>query len=180
MGNTELKGYLQGVRRSEKGHLIADMLATGEAVSLAVEDPPQAYIVPADWLPALEQQPYAKGPRVIFLSPVDPVVWDRQRARDLFGYDWREDAYPGSPERRRFGAWSLPILYGQALVGRLEPQMSWSSRRLLVHRVHLADQSLVEDQHFRTTFATALWELAAFHDAHDVRATGPLPPRLQL
>lgn len=53
------------------------------------------------------------------LSPFDPVVWDRKRALELFGFDYRLECY--TPEaRRRFGYFTLPILHRGALVGRLD------------------------------------------------------------
>ena len=53
------------------------------------------------------------------LSPFDPVVWDRARAAELFGFEYRIEVYtPAS--RRRYGYYSLPILHRGALVGRLD------------------------------------------------------------
>ena len=52
------------------------------------------------------------------LSPFDPLVWDRQRARDLFDFDYTIECYLPA-EKRRFGYFSLPILHRGTLVGRL-------------------------------------------------------------
>ncbi|WP_317205743.1 winged helix-turn-helix domain-containing protein [Janthinobacterium sp.] len=53
------------------------------------------------------------------LSPFDPVVWDRRRALELFGFDYRLECYTPA-EKRRYGYFSLPILRRGALVGRLD------------------------------------------------------------
>ena len=56
------------------------------------------------------------------LSPFDPVVWDRARAAELFGFEYRIEVYtPAS--RRRYGYYSLPILHRGALVGRLDAKV---------------------------------------------------------
>ncbi len=52
------------------------------------------------------------------LSPFDPLVWDRKRARELFNFDYSIECYLPA-EKRRYGYFSLPILYRGALVGRL-------------------------------------------------------------
>jgi uncharacterized protein YcaQ len=53
------------------------------------------------------------------LSPFDPIVWDRERARAMFGFDYRLECYTPAP-RRRFGYFVLPILARGELVGRLD------------------------------------------------------------
>ena len=53
------------------------------------------------------------------LSPFDPVVWDRARASELFGFDYKIEVYTPAA-RRRYGYYSLPILHNGALVGRLD------------------------------------------------------------
>jgi uncharacterized protein len=53
------------------------------------------------------------------LTPFDPLVWDRQRARELFNFDYTIECY--TPEaKRRYGYFSLPILSRGLLVGRLD------------------------------------------------------------
>jgi uncharacterized protein len=53
------------------------------------------------------------------LSPFDPVVWDRRRALELFGFDYRLECYTPA-EKRRYGYFTLPILRRGALVGRVD------------------------------------------------------------
>jgi len=53
------------------------------------------------------------------LSPFDPVVWDRRRAQELFGFDYRLECYTPA-EKRRYGYFTLPILRRGALVGRVD------------------------------------------------------------
>jgi len=163
--------------KREKSRLIAGMLASGEAVMLEGADLSQGYIVPADWPIPTSRQGFVSTPRVFFLSPLDPVVWDGQRARELFGFDVRQQAFRATLHERRFGAPTLPILFGQALVGRLEVQMHWGDQRLLVHGIHLEGLPEVGSTHFRAAFAAALHELANWLGAREIRAAGPVPPR---
>jgi len=53
------------------------------------------------------------------LSPFDPIVWDRKRALELFGFDYRLECYTPAA-RRRYGYFTLPILRRGALVGRVD------------------------------------------------------------
>lgn len=53
------------------------------------------------------------------LTPFDPLVWDRQRARELFGFEFTIECYLPAA-KRRYGYFPLPILRHDRLVGRLD------------------------------------------------------------
>jgi uncharacterized protein len=59
---------------------------------------------------------------VAFLAPLDPFVWDRDFLRSLFDFDYVWEVYV--PEKkRRWGYYVLPVLWGDRLVGRIEPRI---------------------------------------------------------
>jgi uncharacterized protein YcaQ len=68
---------------------------------------------------------------VAFLSPFDPVVWDRGLLGSLFGFDYVWDLFH-PPAKRRFGWYVLPILFRDRFVGRIEPRIDRAERRVEV------------------------------------------------
>lgn len=55
------------------------------------------------------------------LAPLDPLIYDRERTRDLFDFDYTWEVY--TPEaKRKWGYYVLPILHNGRLVGRLDPK----------------------------------------------------------
>lgn len=68
------------------------------------------------------------------LSPFDPVVWERRRALEMFGFHYRIEIYTPAP-KRVFGYYTLPVLIDEALAGRIDLK---SDRRNGVLRVQSA------------------------------------------
>lgn len=54
---------------------------------------------------------------VRILAPFDPLVWDRRRFEHLWGWAYRFEAYT-PPARRQFGYYAMPLLWGDAVIGR--------------------------------------------------------------
>jgi uncharacterized protein YcaQ len=66
--------------------------------------------------------PGGTKPGVAFIAPLDPLVWDRSFLRAAYDFDYLWEVYV--PEnKRRWGYYVLPLLYGDRFVGRIEPRI---------------------------------------------------------
>jgi uncharacterized protein YcaQ len=73
--------------------------------------------------------------RAALLSPFDRLLHDRKRTTELFGFEYQLEMY--KPEsNRRWGYFSLPVLYSDQLVGKLDATADRSAGVLRVNAVH--------------------------------------------
>lgn len=96
--------------------------------------------------PAYLDQPFSG--RAALLSPLDRLVFDRQRMADLFEFDYQLEMYKPAA-KRQWGYWALPILYGDRLVGKLDATADRDAGVLRVDAVH-------EDGEWSATMRTAV------------------------
>ncbi len=112
------------------------------------------------------------------LSPFDPLVWDRERASSMFGFDYRIECY--TPEAKRVhGYFVLPILHRGQLIGRCDAKAHRSEGVFEIKALYLEpgaklDDSAVED------LAAAIQRCADWHLTPRVEVMRTLPAGLRL
>lgn len=73
--------------------------------------------------------------RTALLSPFDRLVHDRERAQDLFDFEYVLEMYKPK-SARRWGYFALPVLHHDRLVGKVDAKADRSAGRLVVAAVH--------------------------------------------
>jgi uncharacterized protein YcaQ len=110
------------------------------------------------------------------LSPFDPIVWDRARASELFGFDYRIETYTPAP-KRRYGYFSLPILRGDELIGRLDAKAHRKEGRFEVRAIHL-EEGVSATQDLAADLAATLRACARWHRTPRVEVVRSDPAEL--
>jgi uncharacterized protein YcaQ len=126
--------------------VIAKLAKSGQLQTVQVEgwDVP-GYFHP-DQRAALEAAADGEIPvsRTTLLSPFDPLVWDRARAQELFNFTYQIECYTPAP-KRIYGYFTLPILYNNTLIGRLDPKAHRKEGIFEVKALHLEPGVIVDD-----------------------------------
>jgi uncharacterized protein YcaQ len=104
-----------------RNELRTELIETGSLVPVEVEGVRGKRLVLAEELPLLEAPP-EPAPSVALLAPYDSLLWDTALLSSLFGFDFVWEGY-FPPAKRRWGYYVLPILFGDRLVGRIEPRI---------------------------------------------------------
>ena len=104
------------------------------------------------------------------LPPFDNML--RQHAR-VFGFDYvREQFLP--KEKRRFGTYVLPILWGERFIGRIDPQLDRKEEKLLINSVH-AEPGAPGGREISSMIGKTIDGLSDFIGAKEVVYRGPVP-----
>ena len=120
----DVADYFREPIRDVRRHLV-ELVEAGEVVEASV----------AGWAEPAYADPHARIPRRVegqtVLSPFDPVVWNRDRALRVHGFDYRIEIYV--PEaKRRWGYYVLPVLVDGEIVARLDVKTERADNRLRV------------------------------------------------
>jgi uncharacterized protein YcaQ len=146
--------------------LLEELAEEGSLLRAKIEDEP-AYVHPGN--AELAEKILSGGLRpsvTTLLSPFDPVVWDRARALELFGFEYKIEVYTPAA-RRRYGYYSLPILHGGALVGRLDAKAHRKQGTFEVKAIHLEPDAVVNND-LVSGLAGALRSCAGWHGTPEV------------
>lgn len=89
--------------------------------------------------------------RLEFIAPLDNLIWDREFIKKLFDFDYIWEIY-FPKEKRVYGYYAIPILYGTKFIGRLEANALRAKGILEIKNIYLEDSvkktaKLKQDMH---------------------------------
>jgi uncharacterized protein YcaQ len=148
----------------------ASLRADGVAVPVAVEGTDGEWLAHGELLEALRQR--GAAPRTTLVGPFDPLIADRQRAAELFGFAYRLELYLPAA-RRVFGPYAMPILDTDRLIGRVDPALDRRRRVLRLNGI-FAEPGAPAGAAPR--IAAAILELATWLGAESIEQPEQLPP----
>jgi uncharacterized protein YcaQ len=114
---------------------------------------------------------------VVFLAPLDQVS-ARGRAKVLFGFDYVWEVY--KPEhQRKFGYYTLPVLWGDRLVARFDSKLERTSNTFVILGLWLEDKALGKDEAFAEALARGFARFVTFLGASKLDAKAIQEPLLR-
>jgi uncharacterized protein len=148
-------------------------LRAGTVVPVAIEGIRRRYYVRAQDGDVLRRDERSRGRGdadgaiVRFLPPLDNLLWRRERVADLFSFEYRWEVYL-PVAKRRYGYYTMPILYGTRLIGRMDPILDRERGCLEIRRLTL-EPGIRATRRLRRSLHAALEAFAGFHGTRDLR-----------
>ena len=118
------------------------------------EDLPLAEAVLAD---AVDRKP-----RLEFLAPLDPMLWDRKLIEAVWDYRYSWEIYTPA-QKRKFGYYVLPMVYGEKMAGRIEAAADRKAETLVIKNIWY-EPGIRQTKKLNAAVDAAIRRLAKFND----------------
>jgi uncharacterized protein YcaQ len=161
---TNAEVILNTGKAAERARWTAELVDAGTLIPVGVEGirAPRYLLAAEEAILEATREPLTSPPAVTFMAPLDPLIWDRRLLRDLFAFDYIWEVYVPAA-RRRHGYYVLPLLFGDRLVGRIEPRFERRTGRLHILGIWFEPGfSPIEEPHFVPALAEALHAYRSF------------------
>ena len=73
-------------------------------------------------------------PRLEFLAPLDPMLWDKTMVDALWDFRYAWEIYTPA-DKRKYGYYTLPVLWGERFIGRIDAAADHRNRVLSVRNI---------------------------------------------
>jgi uncharacterized protein YcaQ len=120
-----------------RNELREELVELGAILSVDIEGVRgKRFVLPEELL--LLESPPEPTPSVAFIAPFDALLWDTALLANLFDFEYVWEGF-FTPAKRRWGYYVLPIVFGDRLVGRIEPRIVKERARVEVLNVWWED-----------------------------------------
>jgi uncharacterized protein YcaQ len=181
--------HLSGGNRAAAKRRLDQLVDDGIAARVTVEGVKEPYVMLADDLPTLTAIAEGTVPdawcpldpsapdEVSFIAPLDDIL-HRQRAKLVFGFEYLWEVYKPAPQRR-WGYYTLPVLWQDRLVARIDPKLDRKSGTLGIGGFWVEDEATLSDPAFVEAFARGLTRFARYCDAASLNLSAINPAVFQ-
>ena len=101
---------------------------------------------------------------MIFLGPLDSLLWDRKTLQHIFEFDYVWEVYK-PVEQRKWGYYVLPVFYGDRFVARADMRLE---QGVLTLARWWWEQDIVPDGAMLDALRAAMAEFGRYAHANDV------------
>ncbi|MFH1852914.1 MAG: crosslink repair DNA glycosylase YcaQ family protein [Candidatus Neomarinimicrobiota bacterium] len=164
-GEKEIYDHLRLADKTTVTVAIRDLAAAGELTEVTIEGSAGDNWILTAYLEMLDQP--LTNPKIHFLSPFDNLIIQRQRTKRLFDFDYTLECYVPA-DKRQWGYFVLPILWGDRLVGRLDPKADRKKKELLIQSLQF-ELGFEELDAIEDAMTEKLSALAKFNGCEKVR-----------
>ena len=105
-------------------------------------------------------------PRMSFVAPLDPLMWDKSLILALWDFQYSWEIYTPA-EKRKYGYYTLPVLFGDRFVGRIEAVPDRKTGVLVVRNIWWEDDVRLTKK-LNMALERAVKDFSKFNDCKEI------------
>lgn len=152
---------------------IAELVEAGTLTPVLLGEHKVTYYAYTEMLKLLDAP--ALEPRVIFLGPLDSLLWDRKGVQQIFGFDYIWEVYKPEP-LRKWGYYVLPVFYGDRFIARCDSRLEkgvWTLARWWWEADITPNAELLE------ALRSGMEQFLRYLDASSIQASDAIDPAVR-
>lgn len=177
--NLKAFGLLSEKKDAERVILIEDLKENKSVVEFHIQglESENTYIALRSLFElVLNKEERTKNMLYVF-SPFDNAVISRDRLRKFFNFNYKLEAY-FPKDKRKYGYFCLPVLWGSDFIGRIDAKADRSLRTLIIRNIYL-EPAFKEYDSVVGILSSKLREFCSFNDCDKVKIEKSSPVALK-
>lgn len=129
------------VLRKNVNEVLHSMLEGGTIQKLDIDGFPSVFVKPD----LIDKTARGNSTNIKLLSPFDNSIIHRDRLKQFFDFDFRIECYLPK-EKRQYGYFCLPILFGNTFIGRVDCKAHRKEKQFEIIHLHIENQNINFEQ----------------------------------
>jgi len=160
---------IQGVKSPQRRQIINQLVEDGALLAIEIQElPGQVFFLRSEEKTLLNKVQKDNPVReAALIAPLDNLLWDRKTLSRIFDFDYRWEVYTPK-KKRKYGYYVLPVLYGDNLCARIDPEFDKKTRIFTVRNWWWED-GVKPDQEMKAALQRCLEDFLVYLDADGIK-----------
>lgn len=128
-----------------RNEILQELCDEGELLRVDVEGVNENFYIRAEDSHILAESEHNFHKKATILAPLDNLLWDRKLVKDIFNFEYSWEVYV-PVAKRKYGYYVLPVLYGDKIIARFEPEIHRGDAPLVIKKWWWEDKNAVNDE----------------------------------
>lgn len=158
--------------RKNVDKVLKSMLQEGTIQQINIENMPSVFVNNA----LLEKSLNNTISSIRILSPFDNSIIHRDRVKQFFDFDYKIECYTPK-EKRQYGYFCLPILFGDTFIGRVDCKAHRKEKEFELIHLHI-ENTTIDIEIWEQPFVEIIKSFAIFNGCNHIKLTKVSPSKL--
>lgn len=158
--------------RKNVDKVLKSMVQEGQIQQLNIESMPFIFVNKN----LLEKNFNKINPNIHILSPFDNSIIHRDRVLQFFDFDYKVECYTPK-EKRQYGYFCLPILFGDTFIGRVDCKSHRKEKEFEIIHLHIENKQIDIDL-WKQPFVEIIKSFATFNGCEHIKLIKVSPSKL--